>query len=162
MNGTPAGSLPGSTPGNPPGNPTAHPAGDLSGLDRILLVKPGERAVALRNVPHTLDIFDSHFPRKPVLPGVLVLGSLARLAGLLLAEQTGRTWRLAGAERVRYRHFIQPGDQMEIEVDIREQDERRAVLSGAVRVEGRLVTSVRALRMDPVPPAGDAAAGESS
>jgi 3-hydroxyacyl-[acyl-carrier-protein] dehydratase len=119
----------------------------LIALDRVLSVEPGSRATGLRNVPHTLSIFDSHFPRRPVLPGVLVLGSMGELARLLLAEQTGHAWRLARAERVRYRHFIEPGDQMEIEVEMEKLDEQQAVLRAIVKVDGRIVTSARALVM---------------
>jgi 3-hydroxyacyl-[acyl-carrier-protein] dehydratase len=117
----------------------------LIALDRIIRVEPGRRAIALRNVPHTLAIFDSHFPRRPVLPGVLVLGSMAELARVLLAEQAGLPWRLSGAGRVRYRHFIQPGDQMEIEVEMRDLDEQQATFKATVRVEERLVTSAGTL-----------------
>ncbi|MFI0480826.1 3-hydroxyacyl-ACP dehydratase FabZ family protein [Actinomadura sp. 9N215] len=116
-------------------------------LDRIVSIEPGERATALRNVPHTLAIFDTHFPRRPVLPGVLVLASMGELAGVLLGGQDGAHWRLAGADRVRYRHFVQPGDQMEIEVKIMEHGDATAVLGSAVRVDGRVVTSAGALRM---------------
>ena len=98
-------------------------------------VEPGRRATALRNVPNTLAIFDSHFPRRPVLPGVLVLGSLAELARVLLAERESGTWRLARADRVRYRHFIQPGDQMEIEVEVKDFGEQQATFEAAVTVE---------------------------
>ena len=41
-------------------------------LDRILEIDPEKGAKALRNVPNTLSIFDSHFPRFNVLPGVLI------------------------------------------------------------------------------------------
>ncbi|MBO3749434.1 hypothetical protein J5X84_25425 [Streptosporangiaceae bacterium NEAU-GS5] len=123
--------------------------GQLIALDRIVSVEPGRGATALRNVPQTLAIFDSHFPLRPVLPGVLVLGSMGELAAVLLREQTGRTWRLAGAERVRYRHFIQPGDQMRIEVDLKRLDDAEATLGATVTVDGRTVTSARTLRMVP-------------
>ena len=124
--------------------------GRLITLDRIVSVEPGKRAVALRNVPHTLAIFDSHFPRKPVLPGVLIVGSMGELAAHLLREQTGRPWRLAGASRISFRHFVQPGDQMELTVDLKEVGESGATLAASVRVDGKLVTSARQLRMVPI------------
>ena len=116
-----------------------------STLDCILELKPGSGARALRNVPNTLAIFDSHFPRFPVLPGVLILGSLGALAGLLLAEETGRPWRLAAAERVGFRHFVQPGDQMELTVQLKDRSEAEATLSGEVKVDGKVVTRARKL-----------------
>ena len=114
-------------------------------IDRVVSVEPGASATAIRNVPNTLAIFDSHFPRFPVLPGVLILGSLGALAGLLLAEETGRPWRLAAAERVGFRHFVQPGDQMELTVQLKDRSEAEATLSGEVKVDGKVVTRARKL-----------------
>jgi 3-hydroxyacyl-[acyl-carrier-protein] dehydratase len=118
-------------------------------VDRVTSLEPGKCARGVRNVPNTLSILDSHFPRVPVLPGVLILGSLGELAARLLHEQTGRPWRIADAKHVRYRHFIQPGDQMDLAVEIKSFSEKEAVLTGAVRVEGKVMTQVRQFRMVP-------------
>ncbi len=114
-------------------------------LDRIVRIGDGE-AVALRNVPNTLAIFDSHFPRFNVLPGVLILGSLGTLCAELLEQQTGRRWRLVGAERVAFRHFVQPGDQIVLTVKLKDLDGGEATLSGEVSVDGKVVTRARTLR----------------
>ena len=119
-----------------------------TGLDRVLSLE-GDAGRAVRNVPHTLSILDTHFPRRPVLPGVLILGSLGELATLLVRERTGRAWRLAEAGQVRFRHFIQPGDQMELSVELKELTDDGAILSGTVNVEGRLMTTARRLRLVP-------------
>jgi 3-hydroxyacyl-[acyl-carrier-protein] dehydratase len=118
-------------------------------VDRVLELEPGKSARGVRNVPNTLAILDSHFPRFPVLPGVFILGSLAELAARLLQEQTGRPWRLARAEQVRYRHFVQPGDQMELAVEIKEFTDEGATLSGTAKVDGKLMTQARKIRMVP-------------
>jgi 3-hydroxyacyl-[acyl-carrier-protein] dehydratase len=118
-------------------------------LDRIVSVEPGVSASAIRNVPNTLAIFDSHFPRFHVLPGVLILGSLGELAAHLLAEETGDEWRLAGAGQVGFRHFVQPGDQLELTVQLKERTDESATLSGDVKVDGKLVTRARNLRLVP-------------
>ncbi len=120
-----------------------------STLDRIVSVEPGETATALRNVPNTLAIFDTHFPRFPVLPGVLMLGSLGALAAVLLEADTDRRWRLSGAERVAFRHFVQPGDQLELTVKLSQRSDTEALLSGEVSVDGRVV--VRARKLHTVP-----------
>ena len=119
-------------------------------LDRVVSVEPGASASAIRNVPNTLAIFDSHFPRFPVMPGVLILGSLGALAGVLLEEETGKPWRLAGADRVGFRHFVQPGDQMELTVKLKDRSDSEATLSGEVSVDGKVVTRARKLRAVPV------------
>jgi 3-hydroxyacyl-[acyl-carrier-protein] dehydratase len=118
-------------------------------LDRIVSIE-GDTATALRNVPNTLSIFDSHFPRFPVVPGVLILGSLGTLAAELLEKETGRKWKLAGADKVGFRHFVQPGDTMEFTVKLKSHDDDGAVLSGEVKVDDKLVTRARKLRAVPV------------
>src|SRR5438445_5223889 len=102
-------------------------SGAWTTLDRIVRVTDDE-AEAIRNVPNTLAIFDSHFPRFPVLPGVLILGSLGTLAAHLLAEETGISWRLAGAGQVGFRHFVGRGDQLELTVQLKERTEEGATL----------------------------------
>ncbi len=120
-----------------------------STLDKIVSVEPGETATAIRNVPNTLAIFDTHFPRFPVLPGVLMLGSLGALAAELLQAESDKRWRLQGADRVAFRHFVQPGDQLELTVKLSKRDDTEAVLSGEASVEGRVVVRARKLRMVP-------------
>jgi 3-hydroxyacyl-[acyl-carrier-protein] dehydratase len=124
-------------------------------LDRIVRVTDDE-GEAIRNIPNTLSIFDSHFPRFPVLPGVLILGSLGSLCVELLQRRTGRTWRLAGAERVGFRHFVQPGDQLVFTVKLAELSDEEAALSGEAAVEGKVVTRARLLRAVPIAAAEDA------
>ena len=132
---------------------TATPAVGRTGrwttLDRIVSIEPGKSATALRNVPNTLAIFDSHFPRFHVLPGVLILGSLGELAAELLEQETGVAWRLAGADRVGFRHFVQPGDQLQLTVTLKQRTDSEATLSGEVSVDGKVVTRARKLRAVP-------------
>jgi 3-hydroxyacyl-[acyl-carrier-protein] dehydratase len=122
--------------------------GKWTTLDKIVRVTDDE-AEAVRNVPNTLAIFDSHFPRFPVLPGVLILGSLGTLCQELLQRRTGQSWRLAGAERVGFRHFVQPGDQVVFTVALKELTESEATFSGEAAVEGKVVTRARLLRAVP-------------
>jgi 3-hydroxyacyl-[acyl-carrier-protein] dehydratase len=122
-------------------------SGRWSTLDRIVQIEPGKRAVGVRNVTNTLAIFDSHFPRFPVLPGVLILGSMGELACELLAAEAPGDWRLAGAERVGFRHFVQPGDELELTVELKSRQDREAFLSGEAKVDGNVVTRARRLRM---------------
>ena|SRR2546422_151909 len=118
-------------------------------LDKILELEPGLRARAVRNVPNTLSILESHFPRRPVLPGVLILGSMAQLAARLVEEQTRHTWRLAAAEQIRFRSFVRPGDQLELTVELKKLTPDSATLSGSASVDGKVVTTARVLRLAP-------------
>jgi 3-hydroxyacyl-[acyl-carrier-protein] dehydratase len=114
--------------------------------DRMLELEPGKSARAIRNVPNTLDIFDSHFPRQETMPGVLILGTMGKVAKALL-EHDGGVWRLAAGGAVGFRHWVGPGDQMEITVTLQSRDEAEAILSAEVKVDGKLVTRARKLTM---------------
>lgn len=116
---------------------------DWMALDRVLTIDT-DTATAIRNVPMTLAVFDTHFPTKPVVPGVLITGSVARLAGLLLAHRTGVDgWQLAGVSRVRFRTFVQPGVQLHLEVTVTadDADEGTATCKATASVDGRPVTT---------------------
>jgi 3-hydroxyacyl-[acyl-carrier-protein] dehydratase len=116
--------------------------------DRMLELEPGRSARAIRNVPNTLAIFDTHFPRQETMPGVLILGTMGKVAKALL-EADGGIWRLAGAGNLGFRHWVGPGDTMEISVTLKSRDESEAVLTSEVKVDGKLVTRARKLRMVP-------------
>lgn len=118
-------------------------------IDRVTALEEGKSATGYRNVPNTLSIFDSHFPRFPVLPGVLIVGSMGELAAHLLEASTGRRWRLKGAEQIRFRSFVQPGDQMEVVVEIKEMTADAATLTASAKAGGKVVTSARKLHMVP-------------
>lgn len=130
--------------------PTINPGYELAQLDRVLELEPHRSIVAVRNVPATLDVFDHHFPRFPVLPGVIILDCLYLAADLLLRETTGRAWRPAGADRIRYRHFVQPGDQVELRFELAEPPGRFAGGKATASVDGKAVTTIRRLELAPV------------
>ena len=114
-----------------------------STIDRVVELEPGRAARAIRNVPATLTVFDSHFPRFPVLPGVAILQSLADLGRHAMASDGNARWRLAGADRIKFRSYVAPGDQLELVVDVVDHDGPRATLRARAYVEGRLVTAGR-------------------
>jgi 3-hydroxyacyl-[acyl-carrier-protein] dehydratase len=81
---------------------------------------------------------------------VLMLGSLGTLCAELLEQRTGKRWRLAGADRVAFRHFVQPGDQLVLNVKLKDLGDGEATLTGEASVEGKLVIRARKLRAKPV------------
>jgi 3-hydroxyacyl-[acyl-carrier-protein] dehydratase len=117
------------------------------GLDADLKLTSGQSAHAVSHIPNTLDVFDTHFPRFPVVPGVLVVDCLARLAALLLATQTGQLWRLAAIEQARFRHYVRPGDAVTLDVKLLELEAQSAVFEATAAVAGRTVTQLRRLRL---------------
>lgn len=112
-------------------------------FDHILELQTGKRARAICSIPSTLALFETHFPRFPVLPGVLILDCLADLALCLLREQTAQLWRVQQIEQARFRHFVQPGDQMQLAVELKTVEGMHAHLSGKALVQGQCMADVR-------------------
>jgi 3-hydroxyacyl-[acyl-carrier-protein] dehydratase len=87
-------------------------------IDRITLWEVGVAAEAIKNVALSEDFFDDHFPRRPVMPGVLMIEGMAQLAGLLLeASLKAKHDRDAKAiltvlERTKFREMARPGDSL--------------------------------------------------
>jgi 3-hydroxyacyl-[acyl-carrier-protein] dehydratase len=134
----------------------------MTDLDEIIEVVPGRTVTAIRHVPQTLEVFATHFPLFPVLPGVLILDDLVQVARLALqgVARIGHPpvdrWELARAGRIRYRHFVQPGDSMEITVRVTGVVDGSATCQGTVRVDGRPVTIANELVLRPMIGAGAA------
>lgn len=94
-------------------------------VDRIqsidLDAEDGARISALKNVTINEDFFNGHFPGHPIMPGVLTLEAMAQAAGMLgltmLGEKRKPTtlYYFAGADHVRFRRPIVPGDQVVLE-----------------------------------------------
>lgn len=94
-------------------------------VDRIntidLDAADGARISALKNVSINEDFFNGHFPGHPIMPGVLTLEAMAQAAGLLgltmLGEKRKPTtlYYFAGADNVRFKRPIVPGDQVLLE-----------------------------------------------
>jgi 3-hydroxyacyl-[acyl-carrier-protein] dehydratase len=124
---------------------------EFDAVDQVVDIVAGQRGTGIRNVPATLEVFDSHFPRFPVLPGVLVLGSLVELARrVCVAADPEGHWRLARASRMQYRRFVRPGDQLELSVDLRHRlPGGGRVFSAEVRVDGVVVTRAREIHLVP-------------
>jgi len=87
-------------------------------IDRITRWEVGSSAEALKNVALSEDFFDDHFPRHPVMPGVLIIEGMAQLSGLLLEASLqaarGKSAKavLSILERTKFRQMVRPGDTL--------------------------------------------------
>ncbi|HOP74176.1 MAG TPA: 3-hydroxyacyl-ACP dehydratase FabZ [Bacillota bacterium] len=90
-------------------------------IDRVLEIVPKQRIVALKNVTANESYFNGHFPAKPVMPGVLIIESMAQAAGLVVLSQDehrGKVPYFTGIDNARFRRSVVPGDQIIIEVEV--------------------------------------------
>jgi UDP-N-acetylglucosamine acyltransferase len=86
-------------------------------VDAITEHEPGRRIKAVKNVTVNEDFFQGHFPGAPVMPGVLMIETLAQVATILLMDGTspGRAW-LRGVDNAKFRLQVVPGDRLILEV----------------------------------------------
>ncbi len=87
-------------------------------VDRVIEVEGDRRAVGIKNVTINEPFFQGHYPRQPIMPGVLIIEAMAQLGGLLLSqklEHTGKVAVLLSLDGVKFRRPVVPGDQLVLE-----------------------------------------------
>ncbi len=91
-------------------------------IDRVLECEPGKRILAIKNVTINEPFFTGHFPRLPVMPGVLVVEALAKAAAVLAFRSANKKsddksiYYLVGIDEARFKRPVVPGDQLVLEV----------------------------------------------
>ncbi len=93
-------------------------------VDRVLTLEQGKNIVAVKNVSMNEPFFPGHFPKHPVMPGVLILEALAQAAALLSFKSVGDAPNpdavvyFAGIDGARFKKPVVPGDQLILHVEI--------------------------------------------
>lgn len=94
-------------------------------LDRVLELVPGERIVGIKNVTANEPFFQGHFPGYPVMPGVLILESLAQAGAVMMLDDVddpaSKVPLFAGIDKARFRRPVFPGDQLRLELTVLKQ-----------------------------------------
>ncbi len=110
-------------------------------VDRILRLTPGKEAVILKNVSNSEDFFADHFPGRPIMPGCLVLETCDQAARLLLAKSAEfrQMPKLTTVGSGKFRHLVQPGDALHVQVTVVAQDAGTAKVRATVAVGERIM-----------------------
>jgi 3-hydroxyacyl-[acyl-carrier-protein] dehydratase len=87
-------------------------------IDRITEVEKGNRILGIKNVAMSEDVLEHHFPKNPIMPGVLLLEAMVQLAGWLEAASSRfESWFLLDhVGKCRFYETVLPGDQVILEV----------------------------------------------
>jgi 3-hydroxyacyl-[acyl-carrier-protein] dehydratase len=96
-------------------------------VDRVLELVPQEKIVGMKNVTINEQFFQGHFPGHPVMPGVLILESMAQVAGILAFSGAGsieefeknmkdKVIYFMSVDKLKFRRPVVPGDQLRLEV----------------------------------------------
>jgi len=129
-------------------------------VDRVLEIEAGKRIVALKNVSANEPVFTGHFPHYPVMPGVLILESMAQTAAILAFVSAGHKaqsdalYYFAGIDKARFKRPVMPGDQLRHEVTMDRElrgvakFSARSLVDGVVVCEAELMCAYRSIGSD--------------
>ncbi|GGC52222.1 3-hydroxyacyl-[acyl-carrier-protein] dehydratase FabZ [Siccirubricoccus deserti] len=113
-------------------------------VDRIVDVVKNVSAVGIKNVSINENYFQGHFPEHPVMPGVLIIESMAQTAAVLVVETLGPEARgklvyFMTVENAKFRKPVVPGDQMRVHVVKERQRGNIWKFHAEAKVDGKVV-----------------------
>jgi 3-hydroxyacyl-[acyl-carrier-protein] dehydratase len=90
-------------------------------IDRVVDLVRNQSAVGVKNVSINESFFQGHFPNHPVMPGVLIIESMAQTAAVLVVEtlgpeSAGKLVYFMSIDSAKFRRPVVPGDQLKIHV----------------------------------------------
>jgi 3-hydroxyacyl-[acyl-carrier-protein] dehydratase len=125
-------------------------------VDRIVDVVKGVSAVGVKNVSINESFFQGHFPARPVMPGVLIVESMAQTAAVLVVETLGPDVRgrlvyFLSIDGAKFRRPVVPGDQMRVHVEKERQRGNIWKFRAEAKVDGKVAAEavISAMILDP-------------
>jgi 3-hydroxyacyl-[acyl-carrier-protein] dehydratase len=115
-------------------------------VDRVIEFEAGKRAVGIKSITLNEPQFTGHFPNRPIMPGVLMIEAMAQLGGLICLsppinnDGPGKLFFFTGVNGVRWKSPVTPGDQLIMEMNLVEFNEKVgfAKMSGKSYVGGKV------------------------
>ncbi len=129
-------------------------------VDRVIECEPGKTIRCLKNVTINEPFFPGHYPHSPVMPGVLVIESMAQTAAILTfitmnaKPDPSSVYYFVGIDGARFKKPVMPGDQMIIDVELTRSMRgmwkyaAKATVDGALCAQAELMTSYRVNAVD--------------
>ncbi len=111
-------------------------------IDRVEEVVEGKSAKGYKNITINENFFNGHFPDYPVMPGVLILEALAQMGAICILSMEdfkGKIGFLVGADKVRWKKQVVPGDKLDLEIEITRLKGSIGIGKGKATVDGKLV-----------------------
>jgi beta-hydroxyacyl-ACP dehydratase FabZ len=120
-------------------------------VDRVLDFEPGQWIRGLKNISYNEQIFQGHFPSRPVFPGVYILEAMAQTGGCLLLQDIEDRARkviyFMGIDGAKFRKPVLPGDQLVMEVKVVQLKGRICKMRGEAFVDGQKVAEAEFMSM---------------
>ncbi len=109
-------------------------------IDYVDELVPEEKIIATKNVTVNESFFRGHFPKNPVLPGALIVESLAQTGAVALLSQEefqGKTAYFGGIRSAEFRKVVRPGDTLKLEVNLEKVHKNIGIGKGIATVDGK-------------------------
>ncbi|MBW3349657.1 3-hydroxyacyl-ACP dehydratase FabZ [Limosilactobacillus reuteri] len=109
-------------------------------IDYVDELVPEEKITATKNVTINESFFRDHFPQNPVLPGGLIVESLAQTGAVALLSQEefrGKTAYFGGIRSAEFRKVVRPGDTLRLEVNLEKVHKTIGIGKGIATVDGK-------------------------
>lgn len=112
-------------------------------IDRVIEYNLNESIIGVKNVTVNEPQFTGHFPKKPVMPGVLIIEAMAQLSAILVAKSMNSTKNkdvfFMSVEEAKFRKIVIPGDTLYIYAKIEQSRGTVWKFSSNVKVNDQLV-----------------------
>lgn len=111
-------------------------------IDKAEILEEAESVVAYKNVTINEQYFQGHFPIEPIVPGVLIIESLAQSGAVLILaipENQGKLAYFGGIRNARFRSKVVPGDILRLEFIVTEKNNNIVTGMGIAYVEEKIV-----------------------
>ncbi len=115
-------------------------------IDRITDLQPGKCLTAVKAVSLTEDYLQDHFPKFPVMPGVMMLEAMYQASAWLVRVTDDFAHSmvvLSEANNVKYASFVAPGQLLTVKVELLKDDGKTTKLKTQGEVDGQVVVSAR-------------------
>ena len=112
-------------------------------IDRVLKIRAGEYCKALKNVSGNEEIFSGHFPHRAMMPAVMIIECFAQTAGCVMnscIEEPFEFVYLIGLNNAKFRKPVIPGDQLILEITLKNQRRNFWTFDSIASVEDKVVT----------------------
>jgi 3-hydroxyacyl-[acyl-carrier-protein] dehydratase len=110
-------------------------------IDRILDLNVDEKTIAVEaQVPTESTVFEGHFPGYPIMPGVLLIETMAQASGWLVLAMLNfeRMPFLAAVKEAKMRGFVSPGELLTIEASLVHEGSGYAITDARIKVAGKM------------------------
>ena len=109
-------------------------------VDRVVALGDGEITIA-STVPDASPVFEGHFPGHPILPGVLMVETMAQAGGWLLLALNGLTRMpfLSKVSEAKFRGFVTPGAELTVQASLTHDGSGYAVVAARIEAAGKRV-----------------------